>query len=312
MGWKVGQKPPQAARLPPLLYYRGNMNASKPEHTIWDDILSNLEKQMTQATFATWLYDSHLVDLADDHLLVAVRNTYAVDWLSNRLQDTVLRTAARVLGRPVEVSFVVASNGTGDDDEADVDPSQADIRPDSRIAIELVNFDLRDRGFVIVPNYVLQYWQPYLAAVERETGARNTGIAFYLWNTLRSFPAAWDDTRRPHWPTICTLADMVARGNRHKLIGRNAHGQKRRYTRMVGALEILQNERIVWSQPIGTGRDTVYYFKVLDKLPLLTPIQVGKLSTRLQERHAREIERCRLEFEEWQQLSLPTLLRDEE
>jgi len=282
------------------------------EDTIWKEILSNLEKQMTQATYATWLYDSRLVDVSEDHLLVAVRNHYAVDWLSNRLQDTVLRTAARVLGRPVEVSFVVAENGNQPGDDADVDPSQADIRPDSRIAIELVNFDLRDRGFVIVPNYVWQYWQPYLAARERETGARNTGIAFCLWNTLRSFPAAWDDRKRPHWPTICTLADMTAGGNRHKLIGRSAHGKKRHYNRTVGALEILENERIVWPQTIGTGRDTVYYFRVLDNLPLLVPAQVSQLSTRLQERHAREIERCRLEFEEWQQLSLPTLLGDEE
>ena len=98
------------------------------EDTVWKEILSNLKGQMTQATFDTWLIDSRLADLANDHLLVTVRSHYAVDWLSSRLQDTVLRTAARVLGRPVEVSYVVAENGNdpGDDDR-DVDPSQADI-----------------------------------------------------------------------------------------------------------------------------------------------------------------------------------------
>ena len=161
-------------------------------------------------------------------------------------------------------------------------------------------------------NYTWWYWQPYLAARERETGATNTGVAFCLWNTMRSFPAAWAEKGRPHWPSICTLADMVARGNRHKLLGRNAYGKKKRYNRTVGALEILENEHIVWPQPIGHGRDIIYHFRVLDNLPLLVPVQVGKLSIRLQERHARTIEHCRLEFKQWQQLSLPTLLKDEE
>lgn len=291
------------------------MNASD-EDRIWNDILYNLKLQMTQATFDTWLKTSELISQEDDHLAIAVRSQYAVDWLSTRLHDTVLRTAERVIGRPIQVTFVVASDGhhpqDDDDDGGDVDPAEADIRPDCRIAVELINFDPLRAGFVMTSNYAWQYWQPYLAARERETGAINTGIAFCLWNTLRSFPAAWAERGRPHWPSISTLADMVARGNRYRLLGRNAHGKKRRYKRTVGVLEILESEYIVWRQTIGTGRDTIYYFRVLDNLPLLTPIQIDKLSPRLQERHAREIERCRLEFEQWQQLSLPTLLEDEE
>ena len=287
------------------------MNASS-EDTVWNEILTKLGQQMTLATFDTWLRDSRLVSQEDDRLVVSVRSHYAVDWLSNRLEDTVLRTAARVLGRPVEVSFVAANGNQAPDDDGDVDPADADLRPDCRIAIELVNFDLTSAGFVMTANYVWHFWQPYFAELERATGARNTGCVFCLWNTLRSFPAAWAERGQPHWPSISTLADMVAKGNRHKIIGRSAHGKKRYYTRTVGALEILENERVVWSHPIGTGRDTIYYFKVLNKLPLLTPAQVGKLSERLQERHAREIQRCRLEFEDWRQLSLPTLVKDEE
>ena len=288
------------------------MNASS-EDTVWNEILTKLGQQMTLATFDTWLRDSRLVSQEDDRLVVSVRSHYAVDWLSNRLEDTVLRTAARVLGRPVEVSFVAADgNQPAPDDDGDVDPAEADIRPDSRIAIELVNYDPLRAGFVMTSNYAWQYWLPYLAARERETGALNTGVAFCLWNVLRSFPAAWAEKGRPQWPSVCTLADMVARGNRHKLLGRSAYGKKRRHNRIVGALEILENEYIVWPQPLGHGRDTIYYFRVLDNLPLLVPAQINKLSERLQERHAREIGRCRLEFEQWQQLSLPTLLKDEE
>ena len=292
------------------------MNTSED---IWSKgILPNLAMQMTEATFINLLHDSRLISQDGDQLVVAVRNKYAVDWLNTRLRDTILRTAARVTGRQVKVTFV-AGNGhlpsldDEDDDDGDGDPTEADIRPDSRIAIELVNFDPLTAGFVMTSNYAWQYWQPYLAACERETGAINTGISFCLWNTLRSFPSAWSDRGRPHWPSISTLADMVARGNRFKLLGRNERGKGRtRRGRVIGAFSILEDEHIVWVYPMGTGRDTIYQFRVLDKLPLLTPSQIAKLSDRLQERHGREIERCRLEFEQWQQLSLPSLLREDE
>jgi hypothetical protein len=287
--------------------------STSDDDTIWNDILYNLKLQMTQATFDTWLKTSELISQEDDHLAVAVRSQYAVDWLSTRLNDTILRTAERIIGHPVQVTFVVADNGKlPQDDDRDVESADADIRPDCRIAVELINFDPLRAGFVMTSNYAWQYWQPYLAARERETGALNTGVAFCLWNTLRSFPAAWAEKGRPHWPSICTLADMVAMGNRYKLLGRNERGKGRtKRRRVIGVFSILEDEHIVWVHPIGMGRDIIYHFRVLDNLPLLTPVQISKLSPRLQERHAREIERCRLEFEQWQQLSLPTLLGDE-
>ena len=281
------------------------MNASD---NVWDKIKYDLSLQMTTATFDTWLRNSRLISEEINRLTVAVANHFALDWLSTRLNDTVLRTAARTLGRPVEVQFVVSDDGQ----HPDQDETDTDVPPDCRIAIEIIRFDPTTAGFVMTSNYAWQYWQPYLAAVERENGARNTGVSFCLWNTLRSFPAAWQEEGRPHhWPSIFTLADMVACGNRHKIMGRKeySHGTAKRRG-MVGALEILEGEKIVLPHTYGEGRDTVYFFRVLDILPLLTPTQVGKLSTRLQERHERSLERCKLDYNEWKQLTLPTLLEN--
>jgi len=276
------------------------MNASD---NVWDKIKYDLSLQMTTATFDTWLRNSRLISEEINRLTVAVANHFALDWLSTRLNDTVLRTAARTLGRPVEVQFIVSDDGQEQPGQA-----EPDVPTDSPVAIEIVNLDITI-GFVMTSNYAWGYWQPYLAAIERENGAL-TPIAFCLWNTLRSFPAAWQQGR-PQWPSIFTLADMVARGNRHKVMGRNERGRdSTKRPRMVGALEILENEHIVWPRTVGTGRDTVYYFRVLDSLPILTPAQIGKLSERLQERHERELERRKLDFIEWQQLTLPTLLED--
>jgi hypothetical protein len=273
---------------------------SASDNALWQKILDNLSLGMTQDSFDTWLRDSRIVEHDGDRIIVAVKNAYAVDWLENRYKSVVLRAVNHVIGQPVEIQFIV--NGDHQDGDA------ADLPADHRVAIEIVDLDIT-AGFVMTSNYAWQYWQPYLATVEREAGTHSP-IAFCLWNTLRSFPAAWQETGRPQWPSISTLADMVARGDRCKIRGRNEYGQKRRYSRTVGALEILENEHIVWPRTVGTGRDTVYYYRVLNALPILTPAQISKLTRRLQERHERELERRKLDYDEWQQLTLPTLLED--
>lgn len=79
--------------------------------SIWRIALDDLRLQMTQATFDTWLRDSMLLACRDDALVVGVRNTYARDWLENRLYDVIQRTLRRLTGREVEVEFVVVGRG---------------------------------------------------------------------------------------------------------------------------------------------------------------------------------------------------------
>ena len=63
---------------------------------------------MTQATFDTWLrYSSARQE--NGTLTVIVKNTYALDWLQNRLHNTIQRTARRILGKPdLAITYEVA------------------------------------------------------------------------------------------------------------------------------------------------------------------------------------------------------------
>ena len=79
-----------------------------PEHA-WKATLGELELQMTKATFNTWLKDTNLVTCEADTYVIGVRNAYAKDWLENRLCDTILRTLGAIVGKPVEIRFIVAS-----------------------------------------------------------------------------------------------------------------------------------------------------------------------------------------------------------
>ncbi|MDP2954585.1 MAG: DnaA/Hda family protein, partial [Chloroflexota bacterium] len=74
---------------------------------IWQAALGDLQLQMTKATFDTWLRDTVVLGCQDSSLTIAVRNTYAKEWLENRLLPTIRRTLARVAGESLEVDFAV-------------------------------------------------------------------------------------------------------------------------------------------------------------------------------------------------------------
>jgi len=74
---------------------------------VWSAALGELELQMTQATFDTWLRDSRLIKYEDGVFVIGVKNGYAKDWLEHRLLTTIKRTLARLTGKTVAVKFVV-------------------------------------------------------------------------------------------------------------------------------------------------------------------------------------------------------------
>ncbi len=92
---------PKLPLLPPL---------HAPE-TLWQIALSELKHQMTKATFNTWLVDSRVVPEASSpvFLVVVVRNQYAYEWLTYRLQPVIVRTLSSLAGYQVEVCFIPRS-----------------------------------------------------------------------------------------------------------------------------------------------------------------------------------------------------------
>lgn len=262
---------------------------------IWAHTLEDLKLQLPRATFDTWLKGT-AADLDDDTLTVTVANPFAQDWLEHRLRPKIEDAVANTAGRPLNVVFAVEATDRIATDQSLTEHSSDTANPTppapgpGEIAVELVEFDPTKRGFVMTANYAVRFWQPYL-------GLR----PFALWLTLKSFAFHAEDEA---WPSIQTLADIVAKGNRYAVTGRAAcNGRKRQ----VGALEVLEDERIVWVLRLGKGGGTRYRFRVLSNLPLLTPVQVGHLSGNLRAAHGRFIDRCSIDSREWHQMTVPTL-----
>lgn len=74
----------------------------------WQSVLGQLQMEMPRSSFDTWVRDTKAVHFEQDTLSIGVVNSYARDWLENRLQSTVERLLVGILNRQVVVEFVVA------------------------------------------------------------------------------------------------------------------------------------------------------------------------------------------------------------
>ncbi len=161
------------------------------------------------------------------------------------------------------------------------DPPLLDVGP----AVEELGAPLNpaQHGYTMVHNYALYFWRPYLGST-----------AFALWELLLSFCHAGRDTA---YPSISRLARILSNSDHSRavLTGRNRaksrdgkRGRSRRQRvkeRHKGALDTLRRERLVQLMRRGRGQATRYTFRVLQSLPLLSPVQVQQLSPGLQRDH---------------------------
>ena len=74
---------------------------------LWQTALDELKLQVSPLAFKTWLVRTQGMELRDGTLVVAVPHEYTRDWLENRLRRTIERTLIGIVGRAIEVEFVV-------------------------------------------------------------------------------------------------------------------------------------------------------------------------------------------------------------
>lgn len=281
-------------------------NGAQAYDRLWGSILDDVKLQMTNATFETWVQDTRLIKADPQHgqFVVATQNNFALEWLEHRLFGTIEEAIRHNLGRDcldeIELTFVVESSSTQEQPEQSA-PAPAGLKPvgmesleEDALAhdIELVNFSPTKGNWVQTGAYVLFFWQPYLGKGP-----------FNIWQTLLAF------ARIRKVPSIQKLADICASGTRQTITGRWRRRKKQgevvdKYWQ-TGWIEKLEEEKIVWYKQ---KEDTeLYVFRVLEDLPLLTPSQVGQLPSRLQNIHEEWLTTTKVDYEEWQKVTAPTL-----
>lgn len=89
------------------------MNAERQ----WQAALGQLQMELPRATFDTWVRDADYLAYEDGTYIIGVRNAYARDWLEDRLLSTTKRVLTGIIGRTVDVRFVVWQGDPVDEPE---------------------------------------------------------------------------------------------------------------------------------------------------------------------------------------------------
>jgi chromosomal replication initiation ATPase DnaA len=169
------------------------------EAETWQAAKSELELQMTKATFNSWLSSAELVGVAGNEWQIAVRNDAAREWVENRLAQTISRALASIIGHPVALRFLVRDTehkpGQAplflDYEDAPAPPKPAYQLPD----IQYAGISEDTWGnFTQIPNDLLDLALPYV----RPTTAILILVTFR--NTLGTITSKRGD-RRHEWPT---------------------------------------------------------------------------------------------------------------
>jgi len=92
------------AALPPV--ETGHVAPPSP-NPMWHEVKEILQMQLPQATYNTWIKPTELVQIEGNQWLIQCGSTFAQDWLENRLNGTLTRTASSVAGQGVELRFIV-------------------------------------------------------------------------------------------------------------------------------------------------------------------------------------------------------------
>ena len=74
---------------------------------IWERALGELQVQISKANYTTWLKNTQGIRCQDDVFLVGVPNTFVAEWLSNRLYSLARKTLTDIVGKNIDIHFIV-------------------------------------------------------------------------------------------------------------------------------------------------------------------------------------------------------------
>lgn len=302
---------------------------------LWQEALGELALQMTRGTFDAQLRGTHCIGQDGDDLIIAVPNTYALEWLENRLDVVVTRVLHTITGNGVRARYVVESSRiaagatvSGNQEKAaeSVESQVARLLNDPaarRLLAEALGvttaqtdarwvapaFDEARRWFPL-HEYCAKFWGAYL-------GAR----AFRLWEVVRKHDTrrektAWTPARRFSVPAlarevgcgrqaIAGVDRRVDEGTAGAFIKRalgidGAEGEPGWYIHQVGALDRLVEAGVAEVHARGSRRQRLYEVSVRVVLGWLEPGQLAEMDAELQSEHWRWIEESGEDPGRWQ------------
>ncbi|MFB5676984.1 chromosomal replication initiator protein DnaA [Paenibacillus terreus] len=91
---------------------------------LWQQILSIIQTKLSKPSFDTWFKATKATKLNDHSIVISAPTTFAVEWLESRYTKLVASTVYELLGKQVDVKFMIEENKP-----AEPDPQQLPQQP---------------------------------------------------------------------------------------------------------------------------------------------------------------------------------------
>lgn len=91
---------------------------SENPNSIWQDVLSDLQREIPDTSFNTWFADARPLELNEETLVVAVPDTFTKGGIERRFQPSVERLASQACGRPIHLRLKVVPRPRQEEDDA--------------------------------------------------------------------------------------------------------------------------------------------------------------------------------------------------
>ena len=86
---------------------------------LWQQVLDELQNQLSRPTFETWIKPARPHDLSGQTLVISTPNPFARNWLQKHYLGTIGSVVKEILGQAVEVQFVVDAQDVGNGHQAE-------------------------------------------------------------------------------------------------------------------------------------------------------------------------------------------------
>ncbi|RST20374.1 chromosomal replication initiator protein DnaA, partial [Streptomyces sp. WAC04770] len=74
---------------------------------LWQEILSIIQTKLSKPSFDTWFKATKALTITDHSVVISAPTTFAVEWLESRYTKLVSATVLEVVGKQVDVRFVI-------------------------------------------------------------------------------------------------------------------------------------------------------------------------------------------------------------
>jgi chromosomal replication initiator protein len=137
----------------------------------WQTTMGQLQKDLSKASFDTWVRSTEMVSHKDSTFTIGVPNAYARDWLDDRLSSTVVHILTGMMGTPQQVRFIVWQKEYENTADA-VDEAEGVVEMDTERPNPTINVRYTFDNFVVGASNRLSH-AACVAVAERPAHAYN-------------------------------------------------------------------------------------------------------------------------------------------